>query len=129
MPRESGCAHLDSEAEIVKPRNQAFGELGLVAAVEMIGAEVAIVDAVLEQVVGGSQHRGGDGEDGFLWSPATLDPQELGPTVAVLFPGGRPRGLDESGLQPRITRPRPIREALAGALVEPGAEARPGDEM
>src|SRR5436309_1917745 len=129
MPRESSCAHLDREAEIVKACDQALRELGLVSAIEVVGAEVAIVDAVFEHVVGGREHRGGDGEDGFLRAPATLDPQELGPTVAVLFPGGCPRGLHESGRQPRITRPRPIREALAGALVEPGAEARPGDEM
>src|SRR5438552_740387 len=124
MPRESSCAHLDREAEIVKACVQALRELGRVSAIEVVGAEVAIVDAVFEHVVGGREHRGGDGEDGFLRAPATLDPQELGPTVAVLFPGGCPRGLHERGLQPRITRPRPMREALAGALVEPGAKAR-----
>src|SRR5437870_7530171 len=84
MPRESSCAHLDCEAEIVKACDQALRELGLVSAIEVVGAEVAIVDAVFEHVVGGREHRGGDGEDGFLGAPATLDPQELGPTVAVL---------------------------------------------
>src|SRR3989442_15686626 len=129
MRRESGRAYLDGKAEIVKARDQALGELGLVAAIEVAGTEVTVVDVVFEHVVGGGQHGGGDGEDGLLGASPALDSQELSPEVGVLFPGGRPRGLHERGLQPGITRPRAIREALAGALVEPGAEARPGDEM
>ena len=42
MDRESGRAYVDHEAEIVKSRDEAFGELGLVAAVEMVRAEVAV---------------------------------------------------------------------------------------
>src|SRR5207249_1695593 len=97
---------------VLTTRDQALGELGLVAAVEVVGTEVTVVDVVFEHVVGGGQHGGGDGEDGLLGASTALDPQELGSEVGVLFPGGRPRGLHESGLQPGITRPRPIREAL-----------------
>src|SRR2546422_2926300 len=92
MPRESGRAHLDGKAEIVKARDQALGELGLVAPIEVVGTEVTVVDVVFEHVVGGGQHGGGDGEDGLLGASPALDPQELGSEVGVLFPGCRPRG-------------------------------------
>src|SRR5438093_6964606 len=129
MPRESSCAHLDREAEIVKACEQALRELGLVSAIEVVRAEVAIVDAVLEHVVGGGEHRGGDGDDGFLGATPALEPQELGAEVAGLLAGGGPRGLDEGGLQPRIARPGAIGQALARTLVETWPEAGPGAEL
>src|SRR3989441_12649516 len=85
MRRESGRAHLDGKAEIVKARDQALGELGLVAAIEVVGTEVTVIDAVFEHVVGGGQHGGGDGEDGLLGASPALDSQELSPEVGVLF--------------------------------------------
>src|SRR6266567_9580994 len=98
MSRKSRCPQFDVEAEIVKPREQAFGQLGLVAAVEMGGPEVPVIDAVPEHVVGRGQHRRGDGDDGLLWAPATLEAEELRPEVAVVLAGGGPRGLDERRL-------------------------------
>src|SRR6266581_2293845 len=96
MSRKSRCPQFDVEAEIVKPREQACGQLGLVAAVEMGGPEVPVIDAVPEHVVGRGQHRRGD--DGLLWAPATLEAEELRPEVAVVLAGGGPRGLDERRL-------------------------------
>src|SRR5437867_7213434 len=129
MRRESGRSYFDSEAEIVKSGNQAVGELRLVPTVKVVGTEVTIVHAVLEHVVGGGEHRSGDGEDGLLGTTPALDAQELSPEVAVPLTGGGPRGLDERGLEPGIARARSIGQALAGALVKAGTEAGPGDEM
>src|SRR5207244_11971003 len=81
----SGRPHFDGDAEILKPRDESLGELGLVAPVEVVRAEVAIVDAVLEHVVGGGEHRGGDGDDGFLGGTPALEPQERGAEVAGLL--------------------------------------------
>src|SRR5437899_12223546 len=129
MPRESGRPYFDGEAEIVKARDQAFRELGLVPTVEVITAQVAVLHAVLEHVVGGGKHRSGDGEDGLLGAPPALDTQELSPEVAVPLAGGGPRRLDERGLEPGIARACSIGQALAGALMQAGTEASPGDEM
>src|SRR2546427_1247102 len=129
MDRESGRAYVDDEAEIVKARDEALGELGLVAAVEMVRAKVAIVGTVVKHVVGGGEHRGGHGQDRFLGSAAALDPQELSAEVAVFLPSGGPRGLDPRGLEPGVARARAIGQAFAGALVQPGTEPRPRDEV
>jgi hypothetical protein len=40
--------------------------LDLLVAIEGMGAEIAVPDAVLEHVVGGGWQRGGDGEDGSV---------------------------------------------------------------
>src|SRR3989475_11015739 len=129
MDRESGRAYVDHEAEIVKARDETLGELGLVAAVEMVRAEVAIVGTVAKHVVGGREHRGGHGQDRFFGSPAALDPQELSAEVAVFLTSGGPRGLDQRGLEPRVARGRWMGLAFAGALVQPGTEPRPRDEV
>src|SRR5688500_4887680 len=104
MDRESGRPYVDDEAEIMKARDETPGELGLVATVKMVGAEVAMVGAVAKHVVGGREHRGGHGEHRFLGSPAALDSQELSAEVAVFLPSGRPRSLDQRGLEPRVAR-------------------------
>src|SRR5262249_34402595 len=113
MDRESGCAHVDDEPEIVKPGDEALRELCFVAPIEMIGAEITVVRVVPEHVIGGREHRGGDREDSLLGSAATLDPQELGSEVRVFLSGGGPRGLDERGLEPGIARTRTGGEAFA----------------
>src|SRR6266542_1204239 len=129
MSRKSRCPQFDVEAEIVKPREQALGQLGLVAAIEMVGAEVPVIGAVLEHVVGGGQHRGGDRDDGLLRAPATFEAEELRAEVAVLLAGGGPRALDEGGLQPGVAGAGAGGAALAGTLVEARTEPGPGDEM
>jgi len=98
MGRESGCPDIDDEAEIVKPRDEALRTLGLVPAVEMIGAEVARVDTVVEHVVGGGQHGGRHRQHGLLGSPSALDAQERSAEIAVVLAGGRPGGLHEGVL-------------------------------
>src|SRR5215470_20145582 len=130
MDRDSGCPHLHREAEIVKPSNETLGELGFVATIEMISAEVTIVSPVLEHVIGRGQHRGGDREDGFLGPTATLDAQELGAEIRVAGPGRGPRRLDEGSFEPGIARARPSGEPLARAFVQTRTEASPrGDQV
>src|SRR5262245_12144768 len=130
MDRESGrCPYVDDEAEIVKPRDKTLRELGFVAPVEVVEAEVAIVRRVLEHVIGGREHRGGDGKDGLLRPAATLDAKELRSAVGVLRPSGGPGRLDEGGLKPRIARPRARGQAFASAFVQPGTEPGPRYEV
>src|SRR6266700_7180184 len=129
MSRKSRCPKFDVEAEIVQARNQAFRELRLVPAVEMVSPEIPVVDAIAEHVVGGREHRRRDREDGLLGAPASLEAEELGAEVAVLLAGGGPRALDEGGLQPGVTGAGAGGATLAGTLVEARAEPGPGDEM
>src|SRR5438270_12489518 len=101
MDRESGRAYVDDEAEIVKAGDKRLGKLGLVAAVEMVGSEVAIIGTVAKHMVSGREHRGGHRQDRFLGAAAAFDSQELSAEVAVFLPSGRPRRLHQCGLEPR----------------------------
>src|SRR4029450_7545334 len=113
----------------MKALDQAVGDLGFVTAIEVVGAEIAVVDVVLEHVIGGGEHGGGDGEDGFFGAAAALEAEELRTQVPVLFAGGGPGGLYERCLQPRVARARPGGQAFAGTFVETRAEPSPRDEM
>ena len=73
----------------MKPRDETLGEPGLVAAVEVVAAEVAIIGAVAEHMVGGREHRGGHRQDRFLGAAAAFDAQELSAEVAVFLPSGK----------------------------------------
>src|SRR4029077_16907689 len=115
--------------EITKARNEALGELSLVAAVEMIGAEVAVVRAVLEHVISGGPHRSRDSDGGFLRTATALDTEELRAEIGVLFASRGPGRLDEGGFEPRIARSRPRGQSFAGALVQPGTEPCPRHEV
>src|SRR5262252_8772148 len=119
----------DGETELLKALDEAIGEFGFVAAVEVVGAEVPVVEVVFEHVIGRDEHRRGDGEDGFLGASTTLEAEELRSEVSILAAGGGPGGLHEGGLQPGIAGAGAGREAFAGTLVEAGAEAGPGNEM
>src|SRR2546427_4930282 len=129
MFRESGCPDLDSETEIVKACDQAPRKLGLVASVEVIAAEVGIVDTASQHVVGGGEDRSRDCNDRLLRATAGFEAQKLGTKVCVVLADGGPRGLNEGRLQPRIPAERPGRAPLAGAFVLPGREPGPRPEV
>src|SRR5574342_1006102 len=117
--------HLDITAQIGEPLDEATDGLGLVVAVEVKGAEVAVLDAVAEHVEGGGEHGGRDGQDGLLGSTAGLDAEELGAKVAVLLASRGPGGGNEGGLEPVGALAHPGRSAFAGALVVARTEAGP----
>src|SRR5262252_4463653 len=119
----------DGETELLKALDEAVGEFRFVPAVEVVGAEVAIVEVVFEHMIGRDEHRRGDGEDGFLRASTALEAEELRAEVSVLGAGDSPGGLHEGGLQPKIAGADADGEALAGTLVKAGAEAGPGHEM
>lgn len=72
------CSELDGAAESVETAHATLDGFGVIAAGEMIGAEIAILDAVFEHMVSGGEHRGGHGENSFLGVAACLHAQELG---------------------------------------------------
>src|SRR5262249_5839747 len=62
--RRSGRgADFDVEPELAETAEQATGQLGFLALVEVSGAEVLIGDVAREHVVDGGEHGGGDGDD------------------------------------------------------------------
>src|SRR5262245_38714040 len=79
---------VDLTADIPQPPHEAADGLGLVAAHEVLGAEVAVRHAVAEHVVGGAEHGGRDGEDGLLGAAAGLEAHELCLEVGVLGADG-----------------------------------------
>src|SRR5215470_2052438 len=130
MPGDSRRrADLDAEAEVVKAPDEPAGQLRLVTARKVVGPEVVVVDAVLEDVIARGEHGRGDGEDGLLRPAATLEAQELRAQVGLLGAHRGPGRLDERGLEPGGARPGPGGPPLARALVQPGTEARPRDQM
>src|SRR5260370_34354823 len=73
----------DLDAELVEARNQTPGELGLVATIAMVSAEVPVIDVVFKHVVCGREHRGRDRKNGLLRAPAALEAEELGAQVRI----------------------------------------------
>src|SRR5207302_7715111 len=107
-------------AEVVEASHEALDLLQVIAAREVIGAEVAILDAVLEHVPDGGEHRGGDGEDRFLGSPTCAQAQELGVQVAALDAHRAPGGGYQGGLQPGRAFTSASGATFAGAFVVSG---------
>ena len=121
--------YFDDDAQVAQAAQQTLGELLFVSVDEVPAPEVVVLDAVAEHEVRGREHRGGDGDDGFLGAAAVLDAQELRLEIAPLLAGRGPRGLDEGGFQPGRGVAEPGGAALPGTLIEAGTEPRPGHQM
>src|SRR6266704_3720194 len=120
-----GRLELDLVAQLGELGRQAFGlGLGRVA-LEVLGAEIAMGDAVFQHMVDRREQRGGDGADRLLRSAAAFQAQELGLIVAALFADRRPGALHQNGLQPGGALAQAGGFALAGAFVLAGAPPRP----
>src|SRR6267378_6275390 len=122
-------SELNVAAEVVEAAHEAQYGLGAIAAREVIGAEVAIFNAVFKHVPDGGEHRGGDGEDGFLGAATSPQAQELGLQVGVFDTYRGPGGRDERGLEPRGAFAGTRGAAFAGAFVVPGAHRGPGEQV
>jgi hypothetical protein len=57
----------------------------------VVRPEVLVLGGVAQHVVRGDEHRGRDGEDGFLGSAPGLEGQKLATQIAVTWCGRRPR--------------------------------------
>jgi len=88
-----------------------------------------VLNPVLEHVVDGGEHGGGDGADRFLGAAPCFQPVELGAVIAIFLFDRRPCRLDHGGLEPGGALAQSRGLLLAGALVLAGTEARPGDEV
>src|SRR5262249_61058760 len=86
-------------------------------AVEVVTAEVAVVDGVAQHVIGGHKQRGSHRDDGF-WAAPGLEAHVLRPDVGVLHLDGGPGRLNECGLEPPATPAHADATALRRALVE-----------
>jgi hypothetical protein len=64
---------LDLEAEFLEWADVAVGDLDAVSLVEVASAELALLHAVTEHVVGGGEHGGGHGHDGLLRTSTTIE--------------------------------------------------------
>src|SRR5208283_5654744 len=109
-------------AEIFEAAHEPADGLAPIEAIEVVGAEVLVVDVVAEHEEAGIKHGGGDGEDGFLGASSGLDAQELGAEIGVLRADGRPGDGDERGLEPGGSFADADRTAFTGALVAPRTE-------
>jgi hypothetical protein len=65
---------LHGASEVGEASHEAMDGLGLVAAIEVVWTEVAVVDAVAEHVKDGGKHGSSDREDGLLGAATGLDP-------------------------------------------------------
>src|SRR5262245_60255667 len=92
----------------------AGGTLG-VAAIEVVDARLAIVHTAVEQVIGGDEHRVGDGDDGLLVAAVPGDaavPSAEGGGAAA---AGEAGGLDEGHAEPAVAGASTAGFAFAGA--------------
>src|SRR5882672_3025480 len=116
-------------AEIMEPAYQTADGLGPVSAIEVVRAKVVVVDTVAQHEEGSGEHRGGDGEDGFLGTAAGFDAEELGTQVAFLHSDGCPGSGDQRRLEPVGALADAGRTPLARTLVVARTEPGPGYEM
>src|SRR5881296_3445430 len=124
-----GSLDLHGVAEVGELADQTIGELLPVGGLEVLGTEIDVVGSVLKHVVGSSDDRSRPGHDGFLGTAASAQAKELGLEVTAADADRSPCRLNERGLEPGSAVAQPSRAALAGALVVPGTESGPRDEM
>lgn len=67
----------------------------------MVGTEIFVRNAVLEDVVDRGEHLGSNGADGLLRTAFAAQPIELGLVVAVLLAARGPSALNQHRLEPR----------------------------
>src|SRR5882724_4061185 len=120
---------LDVKAELFKTSNELAGLEFDGAPIKVGAAEVMVFDAVFEDMVDGGEDRCGNGADSFLRPTLALQPEELGPVVAVFLALGGPGALHQHGLEPGGSLAQARRFALAGAFVVPRTQPGPGDEV
>src|SRR5438093_11978829 len=120
---------LDGAPEIAEAPHQAVDDLGAVASIKVVGAEVPVLDTVAEHEVRSREHRGRDGEDGLLGAASGLDAEEQRVQIAVLDSDAGPGGGDQGGLEPGAALADSRRPALARALVVARTQPGPRDEV
>jgi len=111
------CFQLDIEAELTEAPHQSLGGLEPVDAVEMVGPEVLIGDAVFEHEVDRRKGGGRDCEHGLLGSTPSADAIKLRAQVRVLGTCGGPSTLHQECFEPRRALAHAIGALLARALV------------
>jgi hypothetical protein len=88
-----GLVDLDFESEPTEFPHEPVGGSNAIGAIEVIGTEIGVGNAALEDEIGGGQHRGSDGEDGLLRTAAAFQTQKLRPQIRALRARRRPGGL------------------------------------
>jgi hypothetical protein len=126
---DDGGADLDLDSKLMESAHKASGQLGFVAANEVIGAKVAIRQAVAEHMVSSSQYRSRDRQDGFLRAAPALEARELGVQVAVALAHSTPSSLHECGFQPRGARTGTRGQALSRTLVQTWTHSGPRQQV
>src|ERR1700758_5485047 len=117
------------ETELGELSDQTLGFGFGCAAVEVVGAKVAMRCAGLQHVVDGGEERSSHSADRLLRPAPAAQAMELRAVVAVLGAFGGPGTLHEHGLKPRSAFPQARGFSFAGTLGLPGAQPSPGDEV
>ena len=78
---------MDLESELLEAVNEAVGDLRAVTTIEVVGTQIVVLHAVAEHLVGGGEHGGGHGEDGFPRASPALEAEELSAQKAVAGAG------------------------------------------
>ncbi len=103
LSREALWRRIDELDGVAEPADAAYVAgrgLGAIGAVDMVGAEVAVIDLVAQHGVGDRAHRSRDGGDGLVGSASRPEPKELGTQVALLDTNRGPSSLHERCLEP-----------------------------
>src|SRR5216684_4772250 len=120
---------LNIAAKIIKASHEPQDSFGAIASGEVISTEVMIWNSVLPHMPHGSEHGGGNRQDGFFRATTAAQTQELGLQVSVLHPNRSPGGGDQCGFQPRGAFASTGGAAFAGALVISRAHGCPGEQV
>src|SRR3954447_4554773 len=94
-----GLLQGDLVAEGFEAADEPALESILVAAIEVVAAEIVEVGALLEEVVADDEDRVGDGDGRLLLAPAGSQPVVLSAEIGVARTTGRLGRFDEGGAQ------------------------------
>src|SRR5438094_4207587 len=116
-------------AQSLESSNEVLCDVLLTAMIQVRFAEIAVIDAIGQYVVGGDQDLVRDRHGGAFVAASRSQSMELVAEVGVARTCRSAGGLDQGGLEQEIALARPRRFRFPGALVVAGADAGPCRRM
>lgn len=97
--------------------------------VQKIGADLPIEDIIFDNMKRDYQGTMSNGDNSFIFPPATDEATVLGTQIGVLCVGCRPSSFHQRPSQPLVSLSCLAALAFSGAFIVSGTQSRPGIQM